>query len=36
VTVRLTAPYDFHRGDGWIVVAKQPGASGPGTTVLTT
>jgi hypothetical protein len=36
VTVRLTAPYEFHRGDGWVVVAKQPGRTGRGRPVLTT
>jgi hypothetical protein len=36
VTVRLTAPYEFHRGDGWIVVAHPSGEAGPARTVLTT
>lgn len=36
VTVRMTAPYEYHRGDGWVVVARQPGQAGHGQTVLTT
>lgn len=34
-TVRLNAPYEFHHGDGWVVVAKQLGQA-RGRTVLTT
>ncbi len=34
--VRLTAPYEFHHGDGWVVTVHQPGQSSPGRTVLTT
>jgi hypothetical protein len=36
VTIRLSAPYDFRRGDGWIVVEHDAGHAGPGRTVLTT
>ena len=36
VTVRLTAPYELQRGDGWIVTVERPGATHPGPTVLTT
>jgi hypothetical protein len=36
VTVRMTIPYDLHRGDGWIVTRERPGGPRPGTTVLTT
>jgi hypothetical protein len=36
VKVRLTAPYDLRRGDGWIVTKVLPGRSSPGPTVLTT
>jgi hypothetical protein len=36
VKVRLTAPYTFHKGDGWIVTKELPGHTTPGPTVLTT
>jgi len=36
VKVRLNAPYQLQRGDGWIVVKELPGHSKPGPTVLTT
>jgi hypothetical protein len=36
VKVRLTAPYTFSKGDGWIVTKQLPGHSTPGPTVLTT
>lgn len=37
VKVRLTVPYDFKNGDGWIVTKELPsGGSTPGPTVLTT
>jgi hypothetical protein len=36
LNVRLTVPYNLKRGDGWIVVAEQPGEPQPGRTVLTT
>jgi hypothetical protein len=36
VKVRLTVPYDFERGDSWIVTKELPGRSAPGQTVLTT
>jgi hypothetical protein len=36
VTVRLTVPYEFRRGDGWVVTAEQPGARASGRVVLTT
>ena len=36
VKVRLTAPYSFHKGDGWIVTKQLPGHTAPGPTVLTT
>jgi hypothetical protein len=36
VKVRLTVPYDFKNGDGWIVTKELPGSSTPGPTVLTT
>lgn len=34
--VRMTIPYDLHRGDGWIVTEERPGEPHPGRTVLTT
>jgi hypothetical protein len=34
--VRLSVPYDFRRGDGWIVTVERPGRPSPGATVLTT
>jgi hypothetical protein len=36
VKVRLNAPYQLQRGDGWIVVKELPGRSKPGPTILTT
>jgi hypothetical protein len=36
VKVRLTAPYTFQKGDGWIVTKQLPGHTTPGPTVLTT
>jgi hypothetical protein len=36
VKVRLNAPYELQRGDGWIVVKELPGRPMPGPTVLTT
>jgi hypothetical protein len=36
VTVRLTAPYELRRGDGWIVTQERLGGTHPGRTVLTT
>jgi hypothetical protein len=36
VKVRLTAPYTFQSGDGWIVTKQLPGRTTPGPTVLTT
>jgi hypothetical protein len=36
VSVRLTAPYELRRGDGWIVTVERPGSRHPGPTVLTT
>jgi hypothetical protein len=36
VSLRMTIPYDLHRGDGWIVTVERPGAGHPGPTVLTT
>ena len=36
VKVRLTVPYSFHQGDGWIVTKELPGRASPGPTVLTT
>ena len=36
VKVRLNAPYQLQRGDGWIVVKELPGRPKPGATVLTT
>ena len=36
VKVRLTVPYSFRRGDGWIVTKQLPGQATPGPTVLTT
>jgi hypothetical protein len=36
VKVRLNAPYELQRGDGWIVVKELPGRPIPGPTVLTT
>ena len=36
VKVRLNAPYQLQRGDGWIVVKELPGERRPGPTVLTT
>lgn len=36
VKVRLTAPYDLRRGDGWIVTKVLPGRPQPGPIVLTT
>ncbi|MGN6430492.1 MAG: hypothetical protein ACTHNB_07115 [Gaiellaceae bacterium] len=36
VKVRLNAPYQLQRGDGWIVVKELPGRPVPGPTVLTT
>jgi hypothetical protein len=36
IKVRLTVPYDFKNGDGWIVTKELPGSSTPGPTVLTT
>ena len=36
VKVRLTVPYSFHNGDGWIVTKQLPGHEKPGPTVLTT
>jgi hypothetical protein len=36
VKVRLTVPYSFHNGDGWIVTKHLPGQAAPGPTVLTT
>jgi hypothetical protein len=36
VKVRLTVPYSFHRGDGWIVTKQLPGHAAPGPVVLTT
>jgi hypothetical protein len=35
-SVRLTVPYDFRPGDGWIVTVERPGQARPGRTVLTT
>jgi hypothetical protein len=35
-SVRLTVPYDFQPGDGWIVTVERPGQARPGRTVLTT
>ena len=34
--VRLTVPYSFRNGDGWIVTKHLPGHATPGPTVLTT
>ena len=36
VKVRLTVPYTFRPGDGWIVSRELPGRPMPGPTVLTT
>jgi hypothetical protein len=36
VKVRLNAPYQLQRGDGWIVVKELPGRPKPGRTILTT
>jgi hypothetical protein len=36
VKVRLTVPYTFRQGDGWIVTKQLPGHVTPGPTVLTT
>ena len=36
VKVRLNAPYQLQRGDGWIVVKELPGRNRPGPTGLTT
>jgi hypothetical protein len=36
ISVRLTIPYDLHRGDGWVVTAEQTEGPHPGRTVLTT
>jgi hypothetical protein len=36
VKVRLTVPYSFRNGDGWIVTKELPGHATPGPTVLTT
>lgn len=36
IKVRLNAPYQLQRGDGWIVVKELPGQPKPGPTVLTT
>jgi hypothetical protein len=36
VKVRLTVPYSFQNGDGWIVTKQLPGRVTPGPTVLTT
>jgi hypothetical protein len=36
VKVRLTVPYRFRNGDGWIVTKQLPGHETPGPTVLTT
>jgi hypothetical protein len=36
VKVRLTVPYSFRQGDGWIVTKQPPGQASPGPTVLTT
>jgi len=36
VKVRLTAPYNLKRGDGWIVTREFMGRPAPGPTVLTT
>jgi hypothetical protein len=36
VKVRLNAPYQLQRGDGWIVVKELPGRPKPGLTILTT
>lgn len=36
VKVRLTVPYSFRTGDGWIVAKQLPGHAAPGATVLTT
>jgi hypothetical protein len=36
VKVRLTAPYTFQKGDGWIVTKQLFGHTTPGPTVLTT
>ena len=36
VKVRLTVPYSFRDGDGWIVTKHLPGQAAPGPTVLTT
>jgi hypothetical protein len=36
VKVPMTAPYNFEKGDGWIVTKEVPGHAEPGPTVLTT
>ncbi|TML44094.1 MAG: hypothetical protein E6G19_10375 [Actinobacteria bacterium] len=36
VKVRLTVPYSFRNGDGWIVTKQLPGHAEPGPVVLTT
>jgi len=36
VKVRLTVPYSFRQGDGWIVTKQLPGQETPGPIVLTT
>ena len=36
VKVRLTVPYSFRGGDGWIVTKQLPGQATPGPIVLTT
>jgi hypothetical protein len=35
-TLRLNAPYDFERYDGWVVTAHRPGEPEPGRVLLTT
>jgi len=34
VSVKLNAPYDLHRGDGWVVTRQLPGQHEAGTVVL--
>jgi hypothetical protein len=36
VKVRMTVPYSFRNGDGWIITKQLPGHGTPGPTVLTT
>ncbi|HZT90853.1 MAG TPA: anti-sigma factor [Gaiellaceae bacterium] len=35
-TVSFTVPYEFHRGDGWVVTSQPSGDTTPGAVVLTT